>query len=92
MKGLGSIQWNPCFERARDKILFVLAFETGLRPDERAFRAVREALDAPQSELFRELSVASLGVVGAANSGRINGAGDGDRTHDIQLGKLTFYR
>lgn len=20
-----------------------------------------------------------------------NGAGDGDRTHDIQLGKLTFY-
>ena len=25
-------------------------------------------------------------------TGLENGAGDGDRTHDIQLGKLTFYR
>ena len=62
------------------------------RPDEAAFRAVREALDSPQSELFRELSAASAGGEGSANFLRINGAGDGDRTHDIQLGKLTFYR
>jgi integrase len=61
------------------------------RPDEAAFRAVREALDAPQSELFRELSVASVGGARSANPFGINGAGDGDRTHDIQLGKLTFY-
>jgi integrase len=61
------------------------------RPDERAFRAIREALDADQSELFRELSAVSVGGGGAANSLRLNGAGDGDRTHDIQLGKLTFY-
>ena len=55
-------------------------------------RAVRKALDADQSELFRELSAVSVGGGGAANSLRLNGAGDGDRTHDIQLGKLTFYR
>ena len=33
-------------------------------------------------------------VPGAAvslTSGRETGAGDGNRTHDIQLGKLTFY-
>jgi integrase len=62
------------------------------RPDEQAFRAVREALDADQTEQFREQSAASAGGGGAANSLRLNGAGDGDRTHDIQLGKLTFYR
>jgi Phage integrase family len=61
------------------------------RPDEAAFRAVREALDAPQSELFRELSAVSVGGGGSSKPFGLNGAGDGDRTHDIQLGKLTFY-
>jgi integrase len=62
------------------------------RPDERAFRAVKEALDADQSELLRELSVALVVGGGTPKPFGINGAGDGDRTHDIQLGKLTFYR
>ena len=61
------------------------------RPDERAFQAVKNALDADQSELLHELPVVAEGGGGAANSLRLNGAGEGVRTLDIQLGKLAFY-
>ena len=72
------------------------------RPSEEAIKNAAAALDrANQPHALNsslELGRAN-GTSGAAEgrgnpkiSSGLHGAGDGDRTHDIQLGKLTFYR
>lgn len=42
----------------------------------------------PTNRGFADLSLSHLGTAPYVEK---NGAGDGIRTHDIQLGKLTFY-
>ena len=65
----------------------------------RPAHSVRASRFAPDALLIRSgaplassLCPRAPGVVASIRSDGNHGAGDGARTHDIQLGKLTFYR
>jgi hypothetical protein len=45
-----------------------------------------------EAEQLDALHLCGNAALQRGERGASHGAGDGDRTHDIQLGKLTFYR
>lgn len=69
---------------------FARMAERYVRPSEEAMRAISTALDG-ETNCSSNSDTPGAVVVGRANPLWVNGAGDGARTHDIQLGKLTFY-
>lgn len=65
-----------------------MVFACGLR----RFAGVVEDLETDQHLPAQPLQEEGVARVRTLVPDEKNGAGDGDRTHDIQLGKLTFYR